>query len=45
MTEEGFIPDWSSATPGTWVYANAPTGTLVYTQDGGGTGYTITATF
>ncbi len=45
MTEEGFIPDWSDNAAGTWTYANAPTGTLVYAQIGGGTGYTITATF
>ncbi|MEE9574310.1 MAG: type II secretion system protein [Candidatus Neomarinimicrobiota bacterium] len=40
ITEDGAIVDWSDNGAGTWTYA--PTGgTLVYTQIGGGTGYTI----
>lgn len=45
MTEDGTIPDWSDDAAGTWTYALAPTGTLVYAQTGGGTGYTVTSTF
>ncbi len=44
MTETGSIPDWTDG-PGTWTYAPAPTGTLVYVQTGGGSGYTVTLTF
>ncbi len=48
MTAEGFIPDWTDNGAGTWTYAPAPTGTLVYapvTVGGVNTGYTITPTF
>jgi prepilin-type N-terminal cleavage/methylation domain-containing protein len=48
MTENGTIPDWSDDGAGTWTYASAPTGTLVYAPvvvGGVNTGYTITKTY
>ncbi len=48
MTEGGTIPDWSDNGAGTWTYADAPTGTLVYAPvvvGGVNTGYTITKTY
>ncbi|MEE9572631.1 MAG: type II secretion system protein [Candidatus Neomarinimicrobiota bacterium] len=48
MTEDGAINDWSDNGAGTWTYAPAPTGTLVYAPvavGGVNTGYTLTSTF